>query len=608
MESEEVKPVIGAVLSNRYEILEKLGGGGMAVVYKAKDTLLGRLVAVKVLRDQYSQDETFVERFRREAQAGARLSHPNIVSIFDVGRHEDDHFLVMEYVEGTNLKQIIKESGPLEESQVIRMGIQLSEALEHAHENGLIHCDIKPHNILITDRGKVKVTDFGIARACTSDTITFSGSMVGSVHYFSPEQARGGTADVQSDIYSASVVLYELATGALPFYAESPVSVALKQITEDPVPPGEVNPEVSSELEAVILKGMSKNPKDRYSSAAEMKQALMELGNHDAMLPVHPSGEKVNSTKKLRPAGWAALAAGLLLVALAGYFAALGFFKVDEVEVPNVVNQEVERATEILEGAGLRVNVLNEIYDVEVPEGHVISQNPEGGEKVKQNRVVTLEVSLGPEIVEVPDVTGQSLRDAEITLSASGFKIAPDITYVFDAEVDDGKVIKQIPKAGAKEEQGMEITLVVSKGPQPQYIKMPDLKGLTLGEAEEKLKQVRLKLGNVSNSESGDYFSGHIAGQSVEPSSSILQGESVDVVVSKGPGPPPQHATIRVSVPDDGEKHRIRIEVVDSKGTHEEYNNLHDPGDTVRERVPFYGSGIVKIYQDGKLVHEQPVN
>ena len=599
--------MIGAVLSNRYEILEKLGCGGMAVVYKAKDTLLGRLVAVKVLHEQFSQDETFVQRFRREAQAGARLSHPNIVSIFDVGCHEDDHYLVMEYVEGTNLKDIIKENAPFEENQVLRMGIELCEALEHAHENGLIHCDIKPHNILITDKGKVKVTDFGIARACTSDTITFAGSMVGSVHYFSPEQARGGKADVQSDIYSASVVLYEMATGELPFTAESPVSVALKQITEAPVPPSQINPEVSPGLEAIILKGMSKSPGDRFASAAEMKKVLAELNHSEAASPAYLAEQKAPKNKKLRPGGWVALAFGLLLVMVAGYFAALGFFQVDEVEVPNVVNVEVDKATESLEEAGLKVNVLSELYDIEVPAGHVISQNPEGGDKVKKNRVVTLEVSKGPEIVEVPDVTGQSLEEAEATLSASGFKIASDISYIYDSQLGEGKVVQQIPKAQTKKEQGTEVTLVASKGAQPQYINMPDLTGLTLEEAKRKLKDAKLKVGNVNSAESSFFYSGQVADQGVEVSTSILQGKSVDLVVSKGPGPSAQYASIKVSIPDDGEKHRLRIEVVDSKGTHEEYNNLQEPGDFVRERIPFYGEGKINIYRDGQLVHEESV-
>lgn len=605
--------MIGAVLSNRYEILEKLGGGGMAVVYKAKDTLLGRLVAVKVLRDQFAQDETFVKRFRREAQSGARLSHPNIVSIYDVGRHEDDHYLVMEYVEGTNLKHLIQEKAPLPEKQVVRMGIELCEALEHAHENGLIHCDIKPHNILITNRGKVKVTDFGIARACTSDTITFAGSMVGSVHYFSPEQARGGKATVQSDIYSASVVLYEMATGELPFTAESPVSVALKQITEEPDPPSRRNPEVSPELEEIILKGMSKNPADRYASAADMKQALVELyntySNGEGLLSAYmPENEKdVGRSKKLRPAGWVAIALGFLLVMALGYFAAVGFFKVEDVKVPNVVNEDVDTARERLEKAGLRVNILDEIYDLEVPEGHVISQNPEGGEKVKKNRVVTLEVSKGPEIVAVPDVTGQTLSDAEETLADAGFKVASDVSYIYDSNVGKGRVIQQIPKAKTKEKQGMEVTLVVSKGPQPEYTRMPDLRGLSLVDAKKKLQEANLELGSVSNAESSSYNAGQVADQSVAASSSVLEGSRVNVVISKGPGPSPQFANVTVSVPDDGEKHRIRIEVSDSHGTHEEYNNLHEPGDRIRESVPFYGKGTIKIYRDGQLIHEQSV-
>ncbi len=600
--------MIGTVLSGRYEILEKIGSGGMAVVYKAKDTLLGRPVAVKILHDQYAQDETFVRHFRREAQSGAGLSHPNIVSIYDVGQHQDDNFLVMEYVEGTNLKDIIRNFGPLEEGQVLRMGIELCEALEHAHENGLIHCDIKPHNILVTDKGKVKVTDFGLSRACTSDTITFNSSMVGSVHYFSPEQARGGRADIQSDLYSASVVLYEMATGQVPFTAESPVSIALKQISEEPVPPGQINPEVSPELEQVILKGMSKSPDARYSSAGEMKEALLAVGNGESAIPaLAAENQREPMKKKFRPRTWAALAFGLILLMAVGYFVAMGAFKVEDVEVPNVVNTEVTEATEILEEAGLQVNILSELYSVDVPKDHVISQNPEGGEKVKKNRIVTLEVSQGPEIVEIPDVVGLSLRDAQSALERLGFEIDGEVNYVFDNNVGKDKVIQQFPKAKTEEEQGTEVSLVVSKGSQPTYISMPDLRGMTLDEAKKKLAEVQLKMGDVGNAQSEFYYSGRIADQSVAPSSSILQGENVNLVVSKGPGPSAQYAVVNLSVPDDGEKHRIRIEVVDTKGTHEEYNNLHNPGDNIRESIPFYGKGTVKVYLDGQLIEEKSV-
>ena len=471
---------------------------------------------------------------------------------------------------------------------------------------------------MVTDKGKVKVADFGIARACTSETITFAGSMVGSVHYFSPEQARGGKADIQSDLYSASVVLYEMATGQLPFSAESPVSVALMQITEEPTPPSQLNSEISPELERIILKGMSKSSLDRYASAVEMKEALLQLVNGEGLAmatAAAPAGntatdspKKERKNKKLRPLGWAALVIGLFLLMGAGYFAALGFFKVDEVEVPNVVNEEVETAKEILEKAGLKVNVLNELHDIEVPEGHVISQNPEGGSRVKKNRVVTLEVSKGPEIVQLPDVTGQTLQEAETVLANLGFKVAPDISYIFDSKVREGRIIQQFPKALTEQEQGTEVSLVISKGPQPQYIKMPDLRGLSLEEAKKKLDEVRLELGSVNSAESNFYHSGQVADQSVQPAANILQGQTVNIVVSKGPGPEAKFVNVTVTVPDDGEKHRIRIEVVDAKGSHEEYNNLHDPGDRIREKIAYYGQGTIKVYRDGQLIHEQPVN
>lgn len=606
--------MIGTVLSDRYEILEKVGSGGMAVVYKAKDTLLGRLVAVKVLHDQYAQDEIFVSHFRREAQSGAGLSHPNIVSIYDVGQHQEDHFLVMEYVEGTNLKDIIRNFGPLDEDQVLRMGIELCEGLEHAHENGLIHCDIKPHNILVTDKGNVKVTDFGISRACTSDTITYNGSMVGSVHYFSPEQARGGKADMQSDLYSAAVVMYEMATGQVPFTAESPVSVALKQISEEPVLPSEINPEISPELEHVILKGMSKNPEDRFCSAAEMREALRAIGNGELGIPaavVENNGDepdKKPDKKKLRPRSLVALVLGLILLMTAGFVIAQGVFKVDDVEVPDVVNKDVEEATEILEEAGLQVNVLSELYSVDVPKDHVISQNPKAGQMVKQNRVVTLEVSKGAEILAIPDVVGLSLKDAEATLEDLGFVVADDVSSIYDSNVGKGKVIQQFPKANTEEEQGTEVSLVISKGTQPRYVSMPDVRGLTLDAAKKKLQGVQLQTGDVANTQSEFYDSGLVADQSVAAGSSILQGEKVNLVVSKGPGPSAQYVVVNVSVPDDGEKHRIRIEVVDTKGTHEEYDNLHDPGDVIKETIRHYGKGTVKVYRDGQLIDEKSVS
>ena len=579
----------------------------MAVVYKAMDTLLSRWVAVKILREQYVSDEVFLERFRREAQAGARLSHPNIVSIYDVGCSGAEHFLVMEYVEGRTLKEIIKDKGALEEREVLSIGIQLCEAMEHAHENGLIHRDIKPHNILVTEKGRVKVTDFGIARACTSETVTFTGSMVGSVHYFSPEQAKGGAADVKSDIYSASVALFEAATGQLPFSADTAVSVALKHINEDPTKPRTVNPKISAALEEIILQGMRKDPAQRFSSAREMRDRLLELNGRDDFNNGPKTASVGSAKRKLRPAGWAIMLLALFMVAMGGYYGALGFFNVEEVQVPDVTNMSLQDAADALGEVDLRAEVNSERSHPQVPKGHVISQDPKAGSTVKKTREVKLEISLGPQLAEVPNVVGQHVREAEIRLSNAGFNVPQEPEYVFDNEVSEDIVIKQVPKAHSMQPRGEKISLVVSKGPEPEYIKMPDLVGMSLGEAEEELNQARLELGAVTHEQSEEYFSGQVINQDVKPGSSILQGHTVNIIISRGPGPPPQLASVTVPIPNDGKKHRVRIEVVDVRGTHEEYNDLHNPGDTVRTKVPFYVRGAVKIFRDGEKVYEQPV-
>ncbi|EJW17525.1 serine/threonine-protein kinase PrkC [Paenibacillus alvei DSM 29] len=266
--------MIGTILSGRYEIITRIGGGGMALVYKALDNLLNRYVAVKVLRQQFVHDEEFIRRFRREAQSAASLSHPNVVSIYDVGQEEDTHFIVMEYVEGHNLNEIILERAPLQVDESIRISTQICDALDHAHQNHIIHRDIKPHNILIGRNGRVKVTDFGIARAVTSSTITQTGSVVGSVHYFSPEHAKGVSTGEKSDLYSLGIVLYQMLTGQLPFLGESPISVALKHLQEPFDEPRAVNPHIPQSVENVILKSMRKNPAERYQSAAEMMRDL----------------------------------------------------------------------------------------------------------------------------------------------------------------------------------------------------------------------------------------------------------------------------------------------------------------------------------------------
>ncbi|MCL6581740.1 MAG: Stk1 family PASTA domain-containing Ser/Thr kinase, partial [Firmicutes bacterium] len=269
--------LLGVVLGGRYEILEKLGAGGMAVVYRAVDTLLQRPVTVKVLRSELAGDEAVVKRFRREAQSAASLSHPNVVGVYDVGRQDDVHYIVMEYVEGKSLKDIIAERGPLPAEEALRIARQICEALRHAHGHHIIHRDVKPHNVLITPEGRAKVTDFGIAGAATTSTVTYPGVLLGTVYYFSPEQAQGKYGDERSDLYALGVVLYEMLTGRVPFEGESPVSVALKQIREEPRPLRELNPRVPPAAERVVLRAMAKAPELRYQSAAEMLKDLDAL-------------------------------------------------------------------------------------------------------------------------------------------------------------------------------------------------------------------------------------------------------------------------------------------------------------------------------------------
>ncbi|MHB8986009.1 MAG: protein kinase domain-containing protein, partial [Eubacteriales bacterium] len=271
--------MIGKLLGNRYQILEQLGGGGMAIIYKGRDTFLNRFVTIKVLRPEFTSDEEFVKRFSREAQAIARLSHPNIVSIFDVGREGEVPYLVMEYVEGDNLKNKIRTNGAISQPErAVEIARQVLSALQHAHDNNIVHRDIKPHNILITTGGAAKLTDFGIAREATTATLTQSDTIVGSVHYLSPEQARGETAGPGSDIYSLGIVMYEMLTGELPFNGDTPISVAIKHIQDVPAPPSRINPAVSPELEKVIIRAMAKNPADRFESARKMAEALTGAG------------------------------------------------------------------------------------------------------------------------------------------------------------------------------------------------------------------------------------------------------------------------------------------------------------------------------------------
>ncbi len=602
--------MIGKVLSNRYKLLEEIGTGGMAVVYKSIDTLLNRTVAVKILREQYASDSNFVRHFRKEAQAVASLSHPNIVSIYDVGEYKGIHYLVMEYIEGSNLKEIIKSEGPLDFKKSIKITIQICDALEHAHSNKVIHRDIKPHNILITPKGQVKVTDFGIARAVTEATITYTGTMIGSVHYISPEQARGKITDFKSDIYSAGIVLFEMLTGKVPFTGDSPIAVALKHIQEDLPSIKNMNPNVPDNLITVVEKSLNKNPEERFNNAGEMRNTLVNVF-HEINNLYDVKGEKNDNLKKrrrLKPIGWIIVVGIIIGIFYASYLGIMGYLFVEEVTVPNITGESLNIAQELLQEKGLKFEIIDERYNSVIEKNHVIKQDPEANETIKKNRTVKLEVSLGPELRKIPDVKGITLRSARIKIINSNFLVYPTVKEIYDPEVAKDRVINQEPEANELEPEGTEIKLVVSKGAKPEYIKMPNLVSLPLAQAQAKLKEFRLNLGLVSYQSSNKYFTGEVISQDVDPSEKILQDSTINLVVSRGPGPNPQSAKVNIKVGDDGEEHIIRIVVDDAKGTHQEYLKKHEPGDVIVTSVPFYGQGIIKVYQDDNVISQKKVS
>ncbi|MGB9802600.1 Stk1 family PASTA domain-containing Ser/Thr kinase [Desulfofundulus sp.] len=617
--------MIGKQLGNRYKILEQLGGGGMAIVYKGRDTFLNRLVTIKVLRPEFSSDKEFTCRFSREARAVASLSHPNIVSIYDVGHEDDIQYLVMEYVDGEDLKTVIRREGALSQEKAVQIALQVLEALEHAHENNIVHRDIKPHNILITKSGRAKLTDFGIAREATSSTVTQTDTIVGSVHYISPEQARGELAGPQSDIYSLGVVLYEMLTGSLPFTGSSPIAVAIKHIQEEPVPPSRHNPAIPPGLEQVVLRAMQKNPQSRFASAREMARHLessfaregeeatrlipLDEMATQVLKPVGKTRDKVTRRRRLRPVGWVALTFLLLVFFAGGTFALNNYLKgPPPVTVPSVINKELPEARKILANLGLQVAVRKEHHPT-IPEGYVIDQDigPDDA-PVKPPRVITLTVSLGPDLREVPDLYRLPLEEARIRLSEKGLVLAEQVQRGYDDSVPPDLIFQQSPAAGQRVAPNTPVTVYLSMGPKPRQSKVPNLIGLTVEQARAKLAENNLSMDeNVEWVESTDYFQNQVISQDPAPDSVVDQGTSIKVTLSKGPGPVPREVLVKVPIPNDGQAHQVKIVINDIRGTTLAYLNTHQPGETVITNVRYYGRAIIQVYLDNKLVKEKPL-
>lgn len=551
----------GRLLGNRYEILEKVGNGGMATVYKAKCHVLNRYVAVKILKDEFTTDEEFIKRFNTEAQSVASLTHPNIVSVYDVGHEGDLYYIVMELIQGKTLKDIIISDGTLNWKWSINIAIQIASALETAHRNNIIHRDIKPHNIIITEDGIAKVTDFGIAKSVSNSTITAFGTTLGSVHYFSPEHARGGFTDAKSDLYSLGVVLYEMVTGRVPFDADTPVSVALKHMQETPKEPININPAIPLAVNKIIMKAMRKDPNQRYQTATEMlKDLTLALKNPDGEFvnltsveedfptQVIPTIDNKNIEEKIKEQDnkkgkkkksffkeHTILAILLILILL--FVLSLGgtslFFNLTrnkDVQIPNVVGRTLDEAKRMLDEAKLTYTT-EEKYDVEIEKGKVISQKPEYKMdfKIKEKSKIELVVSLGQKMITVPKVVGEEEAKARELLEEADLIV--NVEEEFNKKIEKGIVISQDIEAKKEIAAGTTITIKVSKGIEETTV--PNVLGKSKEEAVKELQDAGLTISATLTEEDKTKNDGTVLKQSIEGGQTVEKGSNITITVNQ---------------------------------------------------------------------------
>lgn len=610
------------MLANRYELMEKIGEGGMAVVYKARCTFLDRWVAIKILRDQYANNPEFVDRFQREARAAARLAHPNIVSIYDVGEDQGRHFIVMEYVQGENLKDYLSRRGPLTPQTVAEMGQQVAAALAHAHCRGIIHRDIKPHNLLVSPEGQVKVTDFGIARAAAASSLTETGVVLGSVHYFSPEQAQGGAVDARSDTYALGVVLYELLTGEPPFTGDSPIAIALSHLDSEPPAVAELCPHVPEDLEQAIMKAMAKDPAHRYQTAGELNRALAPAASRTRaqeeptrVLTAVPGREKATATRNRpkpnrRSTTWV-VATILLLSVLTGAFLWFRYyFLVPIVEVPPLLGLQVEDARLLLAEKGLDYYVLREVYSEEEA-GVVVDQEPKPS-SIRKSGVgekVGLIVSKGRELAQVPDVRGQTQAGAAAVLAQKNLE-AGTLREEYDPVTPVGLVLGQEPAPRTQVPAGTKVALVLSLGPPPQPVVVPDLAGKDLAVAQSELTALGLELGGISEEPSNIYGVGKVVRTDPPLGTTVQEGDSISLIVSQGPLAEAELVTftLNVTVPDGPPQQLVEVWVVSAENEQRVFQERLAPGKKVSLSLKARPQNKVRVDLDGDTWKEFPVS
>ncbi|MFY0759090.1 Stk1 family PASTA domain-containing Ser/Thr kinase [Metabacillus dongyingensis] len=629
--------LIGKRLSGRYKILRVIGGGGMANVYLARDMILDRDVAMKVLRFDFSNDDEFIKRFRREAQSATSLAHPNIVSIFDVGEEDGIYYIVMEYVEGNTLKQYIQQYAPLHPREALNIMEQIVSAIAHAHENHIVHRDIKPHNILIDPHGNVKVTDFGIAMALSSTTITQTNSVLGSVHYLSPEQARGGMANKKSDIYSLGIVLFELLTGRLPFDGESAISIALKHLQSETPSAKRWNATIPQSVENIILKAMAKDTFHRYESAEEMEEDITtalkpeRLNEEKFIIPedneatkaipiitdsnmyektddtlVRPQEnigkEASNKTlkeankkgkkekKKKSKAGKIILTIFLLLLvaSVAAVTIIPPLLMPKDVEVPDLTGMKYEEAVEQLIADGFVVDDPIHIEDEEIQEGFVVKTKPEAGKTVKEGDTIIIYESSGKEKVELDDYVNRDINRVRDLLVRKGFtniKVEEEFN-----EAAAGTILEQDPEPGVEVIPGEdELVLTVSKG--PEEFELQDLTGYSEEALNAYIEENDLEL--VRKDVYSDTVSkGEVISQSPGPSEKVLPGDTLEATISLGPEPMPIQKvkkTIEIPYPPElaGQPAEVSINIDDAEHSISDVYDRFTTTETTTREIEF---------------------
>lgn len=558
-------------LGNRYKIIKQVGLGGMAKVYKAEDTVLKRIVAIKVLKDQFSEDDEFLRKFNNEAQSAAKLSDINIVNVYDIGQDiingKNIYYIVMEFIEGITLKSYIDEKKILSNEEIENFSIQIASALNAAHSNGIIHRDIKPQNILMASDNKLKVTDFGIARVSSNATITYTNSILGTVHYISPEQAKGKFVDEKSDLYSLGVVMYEMATGKVPFDADNSVGIAIMHIQDEPVEPKKINPNLDEKLNSIIIKLLSKKPSDRFQNSLELIKALKDKNYNGESNFTSPTEtikiekikeenpkknvyinnkntekrkeqiKKINSLKRKRIIKKSLFFTGIVILFIFFVHTVYSFFSPykDGIPIPAVVDINEDDAIEILKNAGFNPIVKKYEENETVSEGKVIKQAPKAKTKGKKGDLVELTVSKGKKVT-VPDLVGMSKDDAEKSLEKVGLNIGK-VTFKYSEKVEDGYIIDQDPQPGIQLDISSYVNIVVSttedESSENNTI-VPDLYNLNGGDAVKTIEGANLTVGSINYEYSDTIEQGNVISQSIVAGTPVEEWTTINIVISNG--------------------------------------------------------------------------